>query len=98
MVKKNGLEKGIYPASVLSLKKKDGRCTLKLKIFEQNKCINFDIHDEICETSGLSHLSSDFIRDLYLYFPSEIKISNSNGYWQIERLSQILSDAIIKII
>lgn len=91
------IERGVFKVSVKSLKKREGRCYLKLYIYDLNKDINIDIYDEICETmGGVSYLSSSFLKTLLTTFPFEMEVSNYNGYWKIENLDRILSDSLIK--
>ena len=97
MVKKNFVEHGIFKADVKSLKKRAGRCFIKLHIYDLDKDINIDIYDEICETmGGVSYLSSSFLKLLLNILPFEMEVSNFNGFWKIENLPQILSDTLIK--
>lgn len=98
MTKKAFYEKGIYRVNVKSLQRKNGRCFLKLYIYDLDMDISIDVFDELCETMGASYLSADFLKILLRALPLEMEVSNYNGFWKIENFDQILSDALIKSI
>lgn len=99
MTKKVFYERGIYRVSVKALQRKNGRCFLKLYIYDFDKDINIDVYDEICEAmGGVSYLSSEFLKTLFSILPFEMEVSNYKGFWEIENLNQILSDALIRTI
>ena len=93
----SNLKKGLYSASIESLKMHDGRYFLHLKLLEANIRIKIDIHDYIHENLGCHALSKDNITKVLYGLPSTIKISNLHGSWEICNESFILSQAFSKI-
>lgn len=98
MKKKDVFERGTFKVNVKALRRKNGRCFLKLYIYDLDTEISIDVYDEICETMGVSYLTADFLKVLLRTLPFEMEVSNYNGFWKIENLDQILSDALIKSI
>ncbi len=100
MKKAKHYPKGIYTAIVKNLKKEKDRYILILQLTEETfkKHISIDIHDYICENIGISNMSTMLRAKILSNFPSSVRISNGNGYWEIENESQILSDVISKSI
>lgn len=98
MKKEDIFERGIFRVTVKALRRKNGRCFLKLYIYDLDTEISIDVYDEICETMGVSYLTADFLKVLLRTLPFEMEVSNYNGFWKIENLDQILSDALIKSI
>ena len=92
--------RGVFKANVKNLQKEDGRCNILVEVISSeldfNYSIYIDIHDSICETAGVSVVSRKLLSKIYSNLPRTIRISNINGYWEIENESQLLSDAISK--
>jgi len=90
---------GVFSANIKSLRKKDNRYHLILEVeADYPTTISIDVHDSICETAGISDISSDLKKKIFSNFPSTIKVSNLNGYWKIQNESQLLSDIISRLL
>lgn len=87
--------RGIFTAVVVSLRKKENRFFLILDLYD-DKCsrISIDLHDSICETLGTANIPHNLKERIIRCFPDTIKVSNINGYWEIQNESQLLSDVI----
>lgn len=94
----NNCLKGIFRATVTNIRKKNDRYYLILKIdnYDRFGQICIDIHDSICETAGISNISSSLKERILFFFPESVRVSNMNGYWKLQNEAQILSDVISK--
>lgn len=89
--------KGTFNANVINLRKKDNRYFLFLELDDDiSGHISIDIHDSICETAGMSHISFKLKEKIFRHFPSSIKVSNIDGYWEIQNETELLSNVISK--
>lgn len=93
----NDYPKGIYKATVTNMRKKCGRYFLFLELCDENSTrIYIDIHDSICETAGIYDISFTLKEKILSLLPESVKVSNINGYWELQNESQILSDVLLK--
>lgn len=92
------IEKGTFEATKESFRRKNERYNLKLYLPEFDCSIFIDIHDELCETTGFRIINSNFCKNFFSCFPNTIYITNIKGYWEIQNLSQILSDTVTRLI
>lgn len=98
-MKKTISPSGVFSANIRALRKKDDRYHLILELNDDyQRNIAIDIHDSICETAGVSDISSDLKKRIFSNFPSTIKVSNLNGYWKIQNEAQLLSDIISRLL
>ena len=89
--------KGVFNADVISFRKKDGRYFLHLEICDEKSTrIFIDVHDSICETAGIYHISPALKEKIFRNFPSSIKVSNIDGYWEIPNENELFSNVLAK--
>ena len=91
------MKEEIYNASVVSLRQFRGRYTLKLLLTDLDATITIDIHDSLCETLGVSKLSTHTLRKIFTALPRQLQVIHKDGYWAISNEGYILSRALANI-
>ena len=87
-----------FTASLIGLRKKDGRYVLIFVLLDSHtaKHIAIDIHDTIHEILGTTNLNPNFKATLCLNLPRTFKLILKDNNWKIQNEYQILSYAISK--
>lgn len=91
------MKSDIYLARLENLKNVQGRCTLRLYVFDLNKNISIDIHDLLHETLGISSFSNAVLKKILTALPSELNVLNENNEWKILNEYRIFSNRLASV-
>jgi len=87
----------VYTAKVENLKNVQGRCTLRLYVFDLNKKVSIDIHDLLHETLGVSTFSNAVLNKILTALPSELNVLSENNEWKILNEDRIFSNRLVSV-